>query len=176
MVRMLAGGIATCELATASDIPPAYRQVAQLKGIPADIFYAIALAESGRQLGAAQPRRPWPWTLNIHGEGLYFNDRHSAWRAVMSALAKQQTLVDIGPMQVNWRYHQHRLVDPWQALDPHRNLLVAAEILLRCYKRSSDWWQAVGCYHSPANSQRALRYRERVRAQWRTVLSSKDQQ
>ena len=49
--------------------------------------------------------------------------------AAMAAIAKQQTSVDLGLMQVNWRYHQERLVDPWQALDPHRNLQVAAEIL-----------------------------------------------
>jgi hypothetical protein len=156
----------------AADIPPAYRQVALIKRIPADIFYAIALAESGRKLGTNLARRPWPWTLNIHGQGMFFSDRHSAWRAVVAALAKQQSSVDIGLMQVNWRYHQHRLIDPWRALDPHRNLHVAAEILQRCYERSSDWWQAVGCYHSPSNAERAQRYRKRVRGHWRSVVSS----
>jgi hypothetical protein len=171
-VILLASSVVPCAVASASDIPPAYRQVALINGIPADIFYAVALTESGRILGVNQPRRPWPWTLNIHGQGLYFSDRHSAWRAVVTALVKQQPSVDIGLMQVNWYWHHHRLIDPWRALDPHRNLRVAAEILQRCYERSSDWWQAVGCYHSPSNPEHAERYRERVRAHWQSVVSS----
>ena len=171
-IMLLVGGVVLWDTACAGEIPPAYRQVALIKGVPADIFYAIALAESGRKLGANQPRRPWPWTLNIHGEGLFFSDRHSAWRAVVTALAKQQSSVDIGLMQVNWRYHHRRLIDPWRALDPYRNLQVAAEILQRCYERSSDWWQAVGCYHSPSNPERAQRYRERVRVHWQSLASS----
>ena len=171
-IILLASGVVPWELASASEIPPAYRQVALIKGVPADIFYAIALAESGRKLGDNHPRRPWPWTLNIHGKGLYFSDRQSAWRAVVTALAMQQSSVDIGLMQVNWRFHRDRLIDPWRALDPHRNLHVAAEILQRCYERSSDWWQAVGCYHSPSNPERAQHYRERVRAHWQSVVSS----
>lgn len=158
--------------AIANDIPSAYRQVARAHGIPADIFYAVALAESGRELGAGKPLRPWPWTLNIHGEGLYFNDRTSAWRAIAAAILKQRTSVDIGLMQVNWRYHHRRLIDPWRALDPHRNLEVAAEILKNCQRRLSDWWASVGCYHSPSNPERAKRYRERVRAHWQSVVRS----
>ena len=158
--------LAPCDSALADSIPPAYRQVAIAHRIPADIFYALALAESGRRLGDQQRLRPWPWTLNIHGQGVYYSDRHSAWRAAMAAIARQQTSVDIGPMQVNWRYHRKRLQDPWRALDPYRNLHVAAEILLDCQQRLGDWWQSVGCYHAPSNRERAQRYRERVRAHW----------
>ena len=156
----------------ADDIPTAYRQVAQAHGIPADIFYAVALAESGRTLGAGQPLRPWPWTLNIHGEGRYFSDRTSAWRAISAAILNQRTSVDIGLRQVNWRYHRHRLIDPWHALDPHRNLVVAATILKDCQQRLIDWWASVGCYHSPSNPERAKRYRERVRAHWQSLVRS----
>ena len=158
--------------AFATDIPAAYRQVAIANGIPADIIYAVALAESGRNLGDHRPLRPWPWTLNIHGEGVYFNDRQSAWRAAVASIARQRTSVDIGLMQVNWRYHSQRLIDPWRALDPYANLQAAAEILMNCQQRLSDWWASVGCYHAPSNPERARRYRERVRAHWRSLVSS----
>jgi soluble lytic murein transglycosylase-like protein len=166
----LIAGILQVNAATAQDIPPAYQQAAIANGIPADIFYAVALAESGRDIGRYHPLRPWPWTLNIHGEGIYYNDRQSAWRAAVASIAKQQTSVDIGLMQVNWRYHRHRLMSPWRALDPHANLQVAAEILKYCQQRLADWWASVGCYHSPSNVERALRYRERVRAHWRALI------
>lgn len=156
----------------ASDIPLAYRQVAAANRIPPDIFYAIALAESGRDLGASRPVRPWPWTLNIHGEGVFFVDRRSAWRALATSIANQRTSVDIGLMQVNWRYHGRRLLDPWRALDPHVNLQVAADILKSCQERLIDWWLAVGCYHAPSDPERAARYRRRVRARWQSLAGS----
>lgn len=168
----LVAGLLSSTAAGAHDIPAAYREVAVRHGIPADIFYAVALAESGRDLGGGQPRRPWPWTLNIRGEGMYFVDRASAWRVIVESIATHQPSVDIGLMQVNWRYHRHRLIDPWRALDPHINLQVAAEILMSCQERLRDWWASVGCYHSPSNAARAQRYRERVRTHWRSLVNS----
>ena len=169
-ISLLFVGLSEAGAAGSSDIPPAYRQVALANHIPAEIFYALALAESGRRLGDSRVSRPWPWTLNIHGKGIFFGDRRTAWRAAMAAIAKQKTSVDIGLMQVNWRYHHIRLKDPWHALDPHRNLQVAAEILRNCHERLSDWWASVGCYHSPSNAERAKRYRERVRAHWQSLV------
>ena len=167
---VLTVGILQGSVANGQDIPLAYRQVAAANDIPADIFYAVALAESGRDIGRYHPLRPWPWTLNIHGEGVYFSDRQSAWQAIVASIAMQRTSIDIGLMQVNWRYHRHRLMSPWQALDPYTNLRAAAEILKYCQQRLADWWASVGCYHSPSNVERALRYRERVRAHWRALI------
>ncbi len=174
MIEQVVAALAVCLMTgpcvVASEIPTAYYQVARANDIPADIFYAIALTESGRSVGTDQVFRPWPWTLNIHGKGIFFRNRHSAWRATQAAIAQHQTLVDIGLMQVNWRYHRDRLIDPWRALDPHQNLQVAAEILLDCYERLTDWWASVGCYHAPANPDRARRYRERVRSHWQSLV------
>ena len=158
--------------AFAAEIPSAYRQVARAHGIPADIFYAMALAESGRKLGPDRPFRPWPWTLNIHGKGRYFNDRQSAWRAIMASIVSDRPSVDIGPMQVNWRYHGLSLIDPWRALDPYANLQVAAEILKGCQQRLIDWWESVGCNHPTSNPERAKRYRERLRIPGQSLVRS----
>jgi len=68
---------------------------------------------------------------------------------------------------VNWRYHREKLIHPSLALDPQHNLAVAAGILRACYDARADWWAAVGCYHAPAEPQRARRYEERVRRIWR---------
>jgi len=80
--------------------------------------------------------------------------------------------IDIGPMQVNWRYHRERLGSPWQALDPYHNLRVGAGILKACFTARQDWWQSVGCYHAPENPRRADRYRRRVLAHWRRLGSA----
>jgi soluble lytic murein transglycosylase-like protein len=151
-------------------VPPAYRATAAQHGIPVELLYAMALAESGKQVAAGH--RPWPWTLNIAGRGAYFASREAAWLALDRSLADGQSSVDIGLMQVNWRYHADALGSTWRALDPYHNLTVAAGILKRCYRKRRDWWPSVGCYHAPSNDQRARRYRERVLAHWRAVTGA----
>lgn len=150
-------------------IPPTYLQMATRYDIPPTILYAVALAESGKQIPALSGRRPWPWTLNIAGQGSYYPTRVAAWQVLEARLAAGETRIDIGLMQVNWRFHQRQLENSWRALAPEHNLAVAAEILRRCYAERGDWWAGVGCYHAPNNAVRAARYVERVRAAWLSV-------
>ena len=161
--------LAACPSSHAEELlPPVYRWIAADRDIPAGLFYAVALAESGRTVPASG-RRPWPWTLNIAGEGVYFNSRWEAWRALDESIQAGQDSVDIGLMQVNWHYHQARLGNTWLALDPTHNLSVGADILKDCYQKRRDWWASVGCYHAPSNQARAQRYRARVVALWREL-------
>ena len=150
-------------------VPPVYRRIASQHEIPVGLFYALALVESGKMIESVNRRRPWPWTLNIAGNGLYFENRWQAWRALDQSLRAGQDSVDIGLMQVNWRFHQRRLGNSWLALDPMHNLSVAADILKDCYKKRGDWWASVGCYHAPSDNPRATRYRARVVAIWRAL-------
>ena len=147
-------------------VPEGYRQVAEAHGIPSALFYAVALAESGKRIDGLRAMRPWPWTLNVHGDGHFYPSRRAAVSALHEALTSGRTSVDIGLMQVNWRYHGGAFGRAEEALDPTRNLLVAAAILVACYRSHNDWWVAVGCYHAPNDPKRAMRYRERVRGLW----------
>jgi len=150
-------------------VPSGYRIVAAEWAIPDTIFYAVALAESGRALDNGGVRRPWPWTLNVAGDGYYYSTRIEAWQALRGWLDEGKRSIDIGLMQVNWRYHHERLGDPWQALDPYHNMRVGAEILQGCYETRHDWWASVGCYHAPTNPEHATRYRRRVESRWRQI-------
>jgi len=105
----------------------------------------------------------------VAGDGYYYASRIEAWQALRNWLGRGERSIDIGLMQVNWRYHHGRLGDPWQALDPYHNLRVGAGILQDCYAAEHDWWASVGCYHAPANPERASRYRRRVESQWRQI-------
>jgi len=173
MLALLFVGIFSLNLAQADNaVPSAYRSVAAEYGIPVQLFYAVALAESGKTIIAMNRRRPWPWTLNIAGKGVYFSTRLAAWQALDQSLRHGETSVDIGLMQVNWRFHQHRLGNSWLALEPTHNLTVGAKILKDCYKNRGDWWASVGCYHAPSDSVRAKQYRKRVAAQWRQLTGS----
>ena len=154
----------------AAEIPSAYRNVAANNNIPPAMFYAIALTESGRAVSSMSGARPWPWTANFGGRGRYFKSRREAWRAIQDYIGNGHRSVDVGLMQINWRYHHLQLRSVWQALDPHTNLSVAADILTACYQRLGDWWDSVGCYHAPSNAKRAAAYCDRVRHHWRKLL------
>ena len=153
-------------------VPAGYRTVAAEQGVPASLLYAVALAESGTVVDARRHRRPWPWTLNVSGQGRFFPSRQAASQALEAELTAGRESVDIGLMQINWRYHKARLASPTRALDPYHNLRVAAEILRDCYRRRGDWWDAVGCYHAPSNARRAARYQQGVLGHWQRVAAS----
>jgi soluble lytic murein transglycosylase-like protein len=173
---LLALAVMVCAVPLAAAEPPVprgYRAVAEAYGVPSDVFYAVALAESGRRIATLAAIRPWPWTLNVAGDGRFYASRWAAVSALQGALAVGRTSVDVGLMQVNWRHHRAALGAADKALDPYRNLNIAAAILVACHRAHEDWWAAVGCYHAPRNPERAARYRDRVRAIWRDLPDSK---
>ena len=150
-------------------VPGGYCRVAGEYGIPCTLLYAIALVESGAGSNGKGMRRPWPWTLNVAGRGHFYPSRRAAWQALNRLIAHGERSIDIGLMQVNWRFHRDRLGNPWQALDPYHNLRVGAGILRDCFRRRHDWWASVGCYHAPSDPARAQRYRARVAGHWRRL-------
>ena len=174
-------------------IPSAYRQVADEVNVPVDILYAIAFTESGYQYQTVY--NPWPWTLNIEGKAYRFTNRHSMLVKLKQAIQDKRS-VDIGIMQINWRWHKHRFESPQRdikspqrnieslqpsdslkpALDPYTNLKTGAEILVEQYQETGDWWLAVGRYHSPGQTKRSIkrakRYRQRVRQHWLRIKKS----
>jgi Transglycosylase SLT domain len=161
-----AGLLACLHSAEAQPVPEGYRQVAQEYRLPPALFYAVALTESGQSGLSSGFFRPWPWTLNINGVGYYFTTRRQAWRKLQAILSSHDSSVDIGLMQINWRYHHADLVSPWRALEPFHNLKVAADILRACYQRHATWSGSVGCYHAPNDSVRAQAYTRRVKQHW----------
>ncbi|WP_081617317.1 transglycosylase SLT domain-containing protein [Thioalkalivibrio sp. ALMg11] len=162
MRAALAAGLAlTLATQAAAGVPEGYHRVAQAEGVPADVLYALAAAESGARLstGAA---RPWPWTLNVGGRPERYRTYREALDALERHLAAGKRNIDIGLMQVNWHWHEERLQDPARALDPYRNLRIGAAILREQYERSGHWLEASGLYHAPSNTTNAARHRARV--------------
>ncbi|MBY4898647.1 transglycosylase SLT domain-containing protein [Cupriavidus sp. AU9028] len=111
----------------------------------------IAMNESGYR------GRPWPWTLNVAGRGMYFSTRGEAHATIQSLLAQGRSDFDVGLMQVNWRYHGHRFRSPWEALSPATNIRVAEDILAENFRRSGSASKAVAWYHN-ANPERGMPY------------------
>lgn len=146
-------------------IPTNYHYIAAEHRLPAEVLYSVALTESGQKLRNGK-LRPWPWTLNVAGKALRYPTRRAAWQGLTAYLRQGIDLIDIGIMQVNWRYHRKQLGSPWQALEPFHNTHTGARILKREYQKTGTWKTAIGHYHSPGSKpiqqERAQHYAQRV--------------
>lgn len=152
----------------AQPLPPAYQQVADHYQVPANILFAMALTESGRRYRGKW--LPWPWALNIAGRSVYCASWQAARDRIHQALQHHQA-VDIGLMQISWRWHRQRFGSIEASLLPINNLMAGAAILREQYQYTGDWWEAVGRYHDPGQDavslESAERYRQRVKQNWR---------
>ena len=169
VIKALGAGLLLQATATgvlaAETPPPAYQLAAHKAGIPSAVLYSVALQESGTRLrGQGQQLVPWPWTLNVAGAGYRFATRADACTALLLALKTvPPKRIDVGIAQVNMGWNGHRFgrgVSPCYALDPYKNLDVAAQMLAELRAEGGDWLTVAGRYHRPAGGAPAARYRE----------------
>jgi hypothetical protein len=130
--------------------------------LPQGLLIAIAKAESGRPIISLGDVRPWPWTIDADGTGLFLDSKPAAVAWVRTQIARH-SFVDVGCMQVDLEYHPHAFASLEQAFDPVANTDYAARLLLELYSGEADgsWDVAVGLYHSHT-AQLAAEYRDRV--------------
>ncbi len=67
-------------VAASSHIPQGYRTVASQHQVPAEVLFAVALAESGRTVNKVTV--PWPWTLNVAGKSYRYATRAEGCQAL----------------------------------------------------------------------------------------------
>lgn len=115
-------------------------------GLPEGLLPAIARIESGRS--GKGGTRAWPWTLNTAGQGHYFDTSSDALRYLDAVLAKGQRNVDIGCMQINYRWHGENFPSVQAMMDPVTNISYAIEFLKRLRAETGSWSGAVQRYHS----------------------------
>jgi hypothetical protein len=135
----------------------AARVAATETGVPFDTLIAVSLVETGRDF------QPWPWTVNLGGEGHWAATAEAAAALVQGALDRGTTNIDLGCFQLNYRWHAPAFASIEDMLDPERNAVYAAEYLARQHDRTGDWALAAAAYHS-ATPEHADRYRARYEA------------
>ena len=149
-------------------VPPAFQRVAIEYNVPADVFYSIALAESGRttkDFGF----NVWPWALNINGESFYPESKAAALLMIEQEISNGSDQFDVGLMQVSWRFHKATFnSNAVYALDIGANLRAGAKVLSDFIAQANDVWLAVGFYNAGASNRTssmiaAKRYSDRVR-------------
>lgn len=149
-------------LAAAQDCARLAAQAGAEAGLPDGLLPAISLVESGRGTGKGGIA-PWPWTLNEGGKGMYFDTREAALAYLAEALARGVTNIDIGCMQLNWKWHSAGFASPEDMIDPARNTRYAARFMTELHNRLGSWETAASAYHS-TDPDRGRRYLEKVMA------------
>ncbi len=136
---------------------------ARESGVPAALVRAVMTAESGRSTGNDPVRRPWPWALNIEGQGYWPETRDQAIAMIDGFLAEGRTSIDIGCFQINLRWHGSAFTSADEMIDPARNAAYAVRFLLDLRNETGSWRGAAGAYHS-RNPARAESYVQRLKS------------
>lgn len=141
----------------------AARAAAQATGVPERVLLAVTLVETGRDA------RPWPWTVNVGGEGHWFDTASEAEAHARSMLDRGLTNVDLGCFQLNLRWHSKGFASLADMLDPAANATYAAGFLAENFARTGDWAAAAAAYHSQTPE-----HAERYRANFGTAYAALD--
>ena len=141
-----------------------YSKYEKQHAIPTGLLHAISKAESG--LKDVKGRLvPWPWTINVRGQGYYFPTKQEAIAAVQAMQAKGIESIDVGCMQVNLYYHPKAFKTLEDAFEPSKNVAYAAHFLDRLKKDHNCWYRAMAHYHS-ANPIHHIPYQKTVLRIW----------
>lgn len=136
-------------------------------GLPPRLLGAIALTETGRKDPKTGTFRPWPYSINAEGLGMFFGSAQEAIATVRELQGRGVQSIDVGCMQVNLMYHPRAFASLEDAFDPRKNALYAGQFLNALYVAKKDWLLAAGAYHSET-PERAEPYRQMVSARWGT--------
>ena len=141
---------APAEASTGADLSVICDQVAaeaaRRTGVPVSVLKAISLTETGRKRGGAF--RPWPWTVNMEGKGVWFETEDEARAYVYKEFKRGARSFDVGCFQINYKWHGKAFRSIEEMFDPLANALYAARFLTELYAEKGSWGKAAGAYHS----------------------------
>lgn len=144
---------------TTSDVcHAAALRAAEESGVPFAVLWGITQTETGRQRDDVV--EPWPWTLNISGQGYWLETRAAALAMAERSRSQGGISFDLGCFQLNYRWHGRHFASLNQMLDPDIGAAYAAKFLKGLYTEKGDWSAAAGAYHS-RTPQYAARYLQR---------------
>jgi hypothetical protein len=134
-------------------------------GIPSHLLAAIARVESGRRDQTSGAFDPWPWTINMDGQGTFYDNKSQAMAAATAMRPRAIRSIDVGCMQISLTFHPDAFPDMAQAFDPASNAEYGARFLMQLYGKTNSWPKAVELYHS-ATLEIGQDYGRRVYAAW----------
>lgn len=123
--------------------------------IPSGLLAAIAKTESGMKA----------YALNVGGRSMFLESISTAQEVLEDKLNAGLTNIDIGVMQLNYRWHGREFDSLAQMLTPESNISYAAKLLGSLYAQHGTWHKAVRYYHS-ATPEHHRKYSRKVVLCW----------
>ncbi len=162
MLRLIA--ILLClllpRLAVAQDCTALAAQAGAAEGLPEGLLPAISMVESGHTDQDGN-HAPWPWTTNEGGKSNFFDSKAEALAYLENAVANGVTNIDVGCMQLNWKWHASAFPSLDAMFDPVENTRYAARFMRELHSRLGSWEVATAAYHS-TDPERGQAYLQKV--------------
>lgn len=152
----------------------AIKKVEREKNIPDGLLHSIAMIESGKYTKEFKKTLPWAWTLNVKGRSYYYKTKTEALKKIKSISKNGFKNMDVGCMQINLNWHPEAFKNSYEALNPKKNILYAAEYLTKLKNQYGSWKEAVGKYHSFTHT-RSKNYAKKVLRAWRKYKKNKSE-
>ena len=121
-------------------------RASEATGVPISVLKAISLTETGRRRDGAF--RPWPWTVNMEGKGVWFETPAEALAYVSENFARGARSFDVGCFQINYKWHGENFSSIEEMFEPLANAIYAARFLKSLFEETGSWTKAAGAYHS----------------------------
>lgn len=137
---------------------------AQETGVPLSVLLAISLTETGRTKKSGF--RPWPWTVNMEGKGVWFESQLDALAYVERHFKAGARSFDVGCFQINYKWHGKAFTSVDQMFDPSLNAVYAAKYLTALFNEKGSWEEAAGAYHS-----RTKKYADKYKLRFKRIRS-----
>jgi hypothetical protein len=138
--------------------------------IPHKLLAAISLTETGRTVDGSFIS--WPWSLNVSGKSFIFDNKENTKKFLKEKIDNEINNIDIGCMQINYKYHKKSFEDLNSFLDPEKNVEWAAKFLVSLHNKYKSWNTAISRYHS-SNPDRMKKYLLKVHKNWKTERQKK---
>ena len=123
--------------------------------IPKGLLAAIAKVESSNKA----------YAINVGGRPIYSSSIGDAISTAKKYIALGKSNIDLGVMQLNYRWHGNKFTSIKEMLTPEKNITYAARLLCSLYKRHGNWHKAVRHYHS-AKLEHSRKYSRKVAMVW----------
>jgi soluble lytic murein transglycosylase-like protein len=123
--------------------------------IPEGLLAAIAKVESGNRA----------YAVNLGGRPVYSSSFAQAVSAAKAQIRSGKRNIDLGVMQLNYRWHGKQFSNIEAMLTPKNNINYAAGLLQSLYKQHGNWQKAIRHYHS-ANLEHSRKYSRKVAVVW----------
>lgn len=137
--------------ATAGTCESEIAAAAKRYDVPLAVFYAVGLQETGTRKGLQ------PFAMNVAGRAVASATLDEALRNFATARKAGTTLIDVGCLQINYRFHGAKFGSVEAMFDPARNVDYAARFLRELRTREGSWTLAVARYNAGPNNNPAQR-------------------